>query len=231
MNHQNYLPAIRRPRYDGDDAGTTDPQGGNEDAPKLERRVEDAISKQYRPKDVREWLAKHNGNTELALERAIEVMNEATKRTIRRDVEKDEEIANLKRRAINLEAERDAAMTEKAEAQRQIEERQQQERQQALEGRLKDIAPDNHRLLRMALEADGFELEIDNDNVMAKAGDKRHKLSTVLNDDFYGRYPALKPKDEPPFRQAGSDAGKSAAERAAEGFKAFNPERKFSWEQ
>lgn len=171
---------------------TTDNKGATE-------RVREELERRYQPKSVREWIAGSDGNAELALERAVDMLNTRIQRQIKAETEAavaaESAAATIKeweQKFKDLKARSDAM---EADLQR----RDAEARAGVIKQTLESQFPDKHHEIQVALSYDGWELDVEGDAVMAVQGDKRHRLATVLNDEFYKRHPFARPGDEAPL--------------------------------
>lgn len=220
----------RHPRFDGD--GGDPPEDKNPPKkPNVEDRVRDELEKRYRPRSVREWLAQYSDNAELALEKAVDMLNDRIQKQIRSETTLGAEKEDLLEQINSLKGEMKTAQQERDDFKGKLTEREAKERSERISNALKKSFPETHEALRLALKDQGYELEIgDKDEIMVGKDDKRHQLKTVLTDDFYKRYPFAKAQDESPFKGDGERADTDFGESVAEEFgKIAN--KQFSFEE
>lgn len=197
-----------RHRFDGagEGAGSENPPGKS---PSVDQQIREELEKRYQPKQVREWLATHRDDKDLALEKALEIMNDRVQKQIRIEVESRVKVEELEAQLKAKGEELTAAQKSMADLKAADEKRTAAEREAAIGAALTEQFPSTSKALTLALKNEGYALELDGKEVMVAKDGKRHKLATVLNDDFYKEYPFVKPTDEPPLgggRQGGSEA-------------------------
>lgn len=201
-------------------------ENGNPVEGKVKTDMNDVVSKaleaRYRPKDVREWLAKYNDNAELALEKVVEMLNDRIQRQVTAEAkleayqsqskqeldEKDKLYNELKKRVVEFE---------QAEAARLA-----AEKDSAVSKALNDRFPATAKGLKLALKDAGYELDHDGKEVVLIKGKKQVKLEDALTGEFYEAYPFVKPASDPPFGGGGSDSAISGEDIA----KQFNSGKK-----
>lgn len=197
-----------RHRFDGADKDTEPAPPESKRIP-LEQQVREELEKRYQPKQVREWLATHRDDKDLALEKALEIMNDRFQKQVKIEVESRVKIEELEAQLKTKGEELAAAQKSLADLKAAEERRVAAEREAAVSQALTEQYPGTSKALALALKNEGYTLELDGKEVMVAKEGKRHKLATVLNDDFYEEYPFAKPTDEPPLgggRQGGSEA-------------------------
>lgn len=197
-----------RHRFDGVGEGT-DPVPPEGKRVPLEQQVREELEKRYQPKQVREWLATHRDDKDLALEKALEIMNDRFQKQIKTEVESRVKIEELEVQLKTRSEELTAAQKSLADLKAAEEQRTAAEREAAVSAALAEQHPGTSKALALALKNEGYALELDGKEVMVAKDGKRHRLATILNDDFYKEYPFAKPTDDSPLggsRQGGSEA-------------------------
>lgn len=194
-----YLPWWPQAEADGDDAQ------GSGDPTSKKRFVEDKVQERYKPRDVREYLARYNNNAETALEHAIAQNNEIVERLMRQNAEKEYELAAAQ---STLKAKDETIKTiegERDTLRQTIEAIEGDKRRAKAEDLLKNRIGDETlvRRTRAYLKLDGYDIEVDGEGDKAKlmlvSGDRRHNFDTVVNDAFYAKYPDAKPQGDDPL--------------------------------
>lgn len=198
--------------------------------------VEEEVKKRYQPREVREYLARYGDNAEVALENVVKQANEMTERLMRRQAELEYDLRSAQQQIETAKQESAKVVEERDQALKQIEEHAAKERQAKVNDLLDKRFADPVMVTRHKayLHLEGYELDADGDNLMLVKDGKRHRFDTVVNDDFFTKYPDAKPKGDDPLILGGaggkddeplhSQAAKYYAEsdkRASEGLAAL----------
>lgn len=179
-----------------------EPQAGGDVPVSRKQFVEEQLSERYKPREVRELLARYGDKAEVALEAAIKEHNEMVNRLMRKaaELEYDKIAAQKASEATQvtikaLEAERD-------DFKGQLDAITAKERTAAINAALeakfngdKVLATRHRAYLR---DAD-YSLDLDGEKLMVVKGDKRQHFDTVVNDAFYATYPDARPTGDTPL--------------------------------
>lgn len=180
--------------------------GGGSEPIDRKRYVQQQLDERYKPRQVREFLARYGDKAEVALEHALKGSDEMIERLMKRQAELEydlkaaqTQVKSEAERVKQVEQERDQARTD-------LEAHTTKERQATIAAKLKDKFGDDVLVRRHIayLNMDGYTVELDGDRLMLRQGDKRHNFDTIVNDAFYERYSDAKPGSDTPLAGSGN---------------------------
>lgn len=139
----------------------------------------------YTPSNVRRLLEQAGGDPMTALEN---VATGAEERMAQMQRQLDEMQNTFKTRESQL-------AQEKEELSNRLNETLSTQRRQKVESTFKSRFGDDQDLYEAVLQKEGYELDVDGDKVVARKNGNTLPLDAVVNDEFYNRYPRLKPAE------------------------------------
>lgn len=189
-------------------AAADDGDGGAGAPSDRKRVIDQRLEERYTPVEVREVLARYNNDPAVALENVIKKNNDLIKRLMASEEGLKFDLAAAQQQVEDVKAQVAAVTKERDEIKGELEKVQQGERQARIDQLLKARFNDDAlvRQHKAYLKLAGYEIELDGDNLMLVAGDKRHRFETVVNDKFYEAYPEIKPASDNPLPQGGAGA-------------------------
>lgn len=191
--------------------------GGGGEAADRRTFVEKQLQERYKPREVRELLAKYGDNAEVALENLVSQNNDMVQRLMRRQAELEYDLLAAQQSTTSLQAQVEAVAKERDEAKASLDGIARARRQEEVDRQLKARFDDEAiaRRHRAYLLVDGYTLDVDGEGdkaqLMLVKGDKRHRFETIVNDAFYERYADAKPQGDTPLP---SSASSGKAERS-----------------
>lgn len=177
--------------------------GGTEDR---KRYVSEQVEERFKPRQVRELLARYGDKAEVALEHFNDEHNDMVKRLMRRNAELEYDLKAAQKQVETEQAARKQVEAERDEISNMLAERTAKERQAAIDDALRKRFKDDTLVRRHKayLKLDGYELELDGEKLMLVKGDRRHNFDTVVNEQWYERYADASPASDTPL-PAGAD--------------------------
>lgn len=188
---------------------STEPTVGNDDRKAF---VDKQLADRYRPREVREIMAKYGDNMEVALEHAIQQNNEVVQRLMRKQAELEFDLLAAQQSTTASKAQVDALTAERDGLRTKLDGLDAAERAKAAERLLSERFKDAALVLRHKayLLMDGYKIEVDGEGdraqLMLVKGDKRQRFDTVVNDEFYARYADARPTGDDPLSNPGAPA-------------------------
>lgn len=190
------------------EAGEGDSGGGENPAQGRKAFVETEVEKRYKPREVRELLARYGDNAETALENVVKQNNDLVERLMRRQAELEYDLRSAQQHVETAKQEAAKIVEERDQAVAKLDAIEVEKRQARVDEVLKERFPDDAiaRRHRAYLKMEGYDLDIDGDQLMLTREGKRHRFDTVVNDDFYSKYDDAKPKADDPLFKGGTGA-------------------------
>lgn len=184
----------------GDDKGGA---GGTADK---RRFVEERLDERYKPREVREVLARYGDKAEVALEHVISETNDLVKRLMKRGAELEYDLQAAQKQVETEQAARKQVEEQRDQLSKTLEERTAEEREKAIDAALMERLGDETLVFRHKayLKYEGFEIELDGDKLMLRQGDRRHRFDTIVNDAWYDRRKDARPASDTPLPNNGS---------------------------
>lgn len=183
-----------------------DPQAGG-GAPSKESYVETKLEERYKPREVRELLARFGDKAEVALENVVKEHNEMVKRLMKNAASLEFDLAAAQKAIETSKSETTTLQTAHDQLKAQLDGISAKERSANVEAALAKRFNDDKTLVtrhRAYLKLEGFDLDIEGDKLMVVNGEKRHNFDTVVNDAFYSRYEDAKPAGDTPLPSGGN---------------------------
>lgn len=176
--------------------------GGIEDR---KRYVSEQLEERFKPRQVRELLARYGNKAEVALEHLNDEHNDMVKRLMKRNAELEYDLKAAQKQVEAEQAARKQVEAERDEISNMLAERIAKERQAAIDDALRKRFKDDTLVRRHKayLKLDGYELELDGERLMLVKDGRRHNFDTVVNDDWYARYDDARPSGDTPLPSNG----------------------------
>lgn len=184
-------------------------QGGADPVVPRKQYVEQQLEERYKPREVRELLARHGDKAEIALEHVVKEHNEMVQRLMKKSAELQYDLEAAQAQIKVKDADIHTARTERDALKAQIDEAQAAQRGEQVKSLLSDKFPDPviARRHRAYLKDLGYELDVQGEGDKARLvvvkGDQRHNFETVVNDKFYEMYDDARPAGDTPIPPGG----------------------------
>lgn len=146
----------------------------------------------YRPSTVRQLIQQAGGDPVTALENYI-AQNEQRYNELQAQSKADYERVRNENKTLREKYEE--AEKTREQVRQEAEALRQAQRQTSTAQALKDKFGDDHLMYEAAMKREGYDIDVDNGSIVLKNGDETTPLDAALNDDFYARYPRLKPQE------------------------------------
>lgn len=188
--------------------------GGGDASPDKKQRVDEEVQKRYRPREVRELLSRYNDDPIAALEHMVEQSNDLVKRLMTAEEGAKFDLGTAQAQIAEFKATVAAITKERDDARAVVQAAEAKQRQGAVAEAMKRQLDGDETLAlrtRAYLKLEGYDIDLDGDQIMLTRGEKRHKFATIVNDDFYTTYPDAKPVSDNPL-PGGGNPGKRTSQ-------------------